>query len=598
MDTMEDERSEHWICDGELGSGSFGTVELWRSKSSGRIVAVKRCKLDNKQLTEKQKERWINEVKIMNILRHPNIVGTEYVSRFVRNMSTGLPVLCMEYCCKGDLRKLLLKTENCCGIPENEVLRIMKHVSSAVEYLHSHSITHRDLKPENIVLQWQNDITSYKLIDLGYAKELGERSQCASVVGTLSYLAPELFWDDKYSCSVDYWSLGILFYEIVTGTRPFFPNAQINLKRMKYVQNKVYNEICAREVNDQVVFGTSIESLSTLSPCISSKMVDWFRLVLQWDKKNRGRMNGNLVVFKMLQEILCKKILQIFIVPRYSHCSYALDQESTVRTLQNLIQENIRIPVGKQLLTDSYGRILNENELVFNLDDSLLFLFKSGSVEIEDVPAVVASEYIQPLLEKSAVKLDYYTVKDYYRAAIFCIKQEVTLFENYIIAISIKIDLINGRCKVLNENIEKAISDTKSVMTMADNLLKNDKTMEQKEDYMNLIAKMKKLDNATSQVKSKSNDLILQNTNLREFCEIPWMATYSALYDEAVKSYETFMNNERRSTYPARMAQHVYQLFTLREKNIRDPKIIKITRLANLANGKRSYEVRTVSEIR
>ena len=67
---------------------------------------------------------------------------------------------------------------------------------------------------------------SYKLIDVGYAKELGETSTSASLVGTLNYVAPELLWKEKYSCSVDYWSLGILFYELVTGTRPFLPTMQ------------------------------------------------------------------------------------------------------------------------------------------------------------------------------------------------------------------------------------------------------------------------------------------------------------------------------------------------------------------------------------
>lgn len=68
----------------------------------------------------------------------------------------------------------------------------------------------------------------YKLIDLGFAKELGDGSVSASIVGTLNYLAPELLWKETYSCSVDYWSLGILFYEIITGIRPFLPNMQLS----------------------------------------------------------------------------------------------------------------------------------------------------------------------------------------------------------------------------------------------------------------------------------------------------------------------------------------------------------------------------------
>lgn len=63
----------------------------------------------------------------------------------------------------------------------------------------------------------------YKLIDLGYAKELGSATASASLVGTFSYVAPELFWKGKYTCSVDYWSLGIVFFEILTGYKPFAP---------------------------------------------------------------------------------------------------------------------------------------------------------------------------------------------------------------------------------------------------------------------------------------------------------------------------------------------------------------------------------------
>lgn len=66
--------------------------------------------------------------------------------------------------------------------------------------------------------------TVYKLIDLGYAKELDQSSVCTSFVGTLQYLAPELFLSKRYTCTVDYWSLGLVTHEIITGVRPFLPN--------------------------------------------------------------------------------------------------------------------------------------------------------------------------------------------------------------------------------------------------------------------------------------------------------------------------------------------------------------------------------------
>ena len=137
---------------------------------------------------------------------------------------------------------MLNRPENCCGLKEVEIRACLRDMTEAVAYLHTLRIIHRDLKPENIVLQNNDGQASidylnisiltlnillqihYKLIDLGYAKELEQGSVCTSFVGTLQYLAPELFLSKRYTCTVDYWSLGLVTHEIITGVRPFLPN--------------------------------------------------------------------------------------------------------------------------------------------------------------------------------------------------------------------------------------------------------------------------------------------------------------------------------------------------------------------------------------
>ncbi|GJQ80313.1 IKK1 [Trypoxylus dichotomus] len=219
-----------WLMICVLGAGAFGKVSLWRNKVNDEYIAVKKCKfMLPDHLTKRQRERWINEVDIMKTLANENIVAYKELpsilkATFEKYNPTRLPILSMEYCTKGNLRKLLLQTKNLMGCDEEDVRCILKDVSNAVAYLHSKNITHRDIKPENIVIQDYEGRPSrhlYKLIDLGYAKEL---ETLASFVGTLPYLAPEIFCNNSYNCSVDYWSLGILTYEMITGVHPFLPN--------------------------------------------------------------------------------------------------------------------------------------------------------------------------------------------------------------------------------------------------------------------------------------------------------------------------------------------------------------------------------------
>lgn len=181
-------------------------------------------------LSAKQKERWKKEVEIMKNINHQNIVSfvkipSDFEKGLLKNNPTKLPLMSMEYCQKGNLRHLLQTPRNICGLEEQDVRYILADIASGLQYLHNLNITHRDIKPDNIVLQHCNQRrgnTIYKIIDLGYAKELNDST--VSFVGTLHYLAPEIFETVKYDCTVDYWSLAIMTFEIICGVVPFLPH--------------------------------------------------------------------------------------------------------------------------------------------------------------------------------------------------------------------------------------------------------------------------------------------------------------------------------------------------------------------------------------
>lgn len=164
---------------------------------------------------------------MVKAINHPNIISYEVLptelEEGISNPSK-LPMLPMEYCSGGNLRFMLKRPCNASGLQEADVRIVLEDMIEAVSYLHQLEIVHRDFKPENIVLKETTERKCgviYKLIDLGFAKEL---ETMLSIVGTEDYAAPEIFMGQKYNIGVDYWSFGITAYEIICGNKKYpFP---------------------------------------------------------------------------------------------------------------------------------------------------------------------------------------------------------------------------------------------------------------------------------------------------------------------------------------------------------------------------------------
>ncbi|XP_078033684.1 inhibitor of nuclear factor kappa B kinase subunit beta isoform X2 [Augochlora pura] len=543
------------------------------------LVPIKKCKWDTAQLTKKQIMRWTNEVEIMKRLEHPNIVKSLELPFMYPDERIHLPILCMEFCKKGDLRKVLNKPENCYGVSEKEAIIIMKHISSAVEYLHSNVISHRDLKPENIVLQDDYNKISYKLIDLGYAKELGETSSVASIVGTLNYVAPELLWNEKYSCSVDYWSLGILFYELITGTRPFLPRMQDTMKWMENIKNKRYNDICAYESEEKnIIFSEDIVGPTNLSRCLINKLIEWFRVMLQWDPKTRGRKcdeNGimQLVAFKLLQSILSKQIIYVFSAATFELYTYEICNTTTVTELQSMIKQDTNIPLNEQILTNYFGEVLisNETSLLSQIQDPTLFIFRRDSSFVgikaeQDIPLQV-----QKLIQ-TIVPLDFGTLMDYYRVAIYFLKTELDLFQLYIFALTIKIDLTITRLNTFNENIKSTLTNVNILLTELSMVqIKQDKeSVSGSNTNCSEInpEKITTLLNTIDQVKLNFNVLVEDSSRLKSSAQsIDNAERISQLYNDAINVYQLHKKEHiHRHAKPTEMVKIIFNFLKAKEE--------------------------------
>ncbi|KAL7718359.1 non-specific serine/threonine protein kinase [Entamoeba marina] len=195
-----------------LGEGSFGAVVLTTDKEDGKQYATKI--LEKNQIIRLKKHATVKrERDIMSMCRSPYIVRLYYT---FQNETSLFYVL--ELCPNRDLKFYFNKY----GSFSEEVTRhYIAEIATAVNYLHSLNIIHRDLKPENVLLDRNMHI---KITDFGTACVQNKESPArkSSFVGTPEYVAPEIINGNVgFTKSVDYWSLGCMIFQFLTGEFPF-----------------------------------------------------------------------------------------------------------------------------------------------------------------------------------------------------------------------------------------------------------------------------------------------------------------------------------------------------------------------------------------
>ncbi len=206
----------------ELGQGAMGIVYKARDPKIDRLLAIKTIRFSDEFEETRLKEikdRFYREARISGQLSHPSIVAVYDVGE-----DYDLSYLVMEFLIGENLQKYC-KKENLLSL--RRILNILAQTADALDYAHRHEVIHRDVKPANIMLL-END--KIKVTDFGIAKAVSDsKTKSGIVLGTPNYMSPEQINGHDLDGRSDIFSLGVVFFELLTGQLPFGGSSLANL---------------------------------------------------------------------------------------------------------------------------------------------------------------------------------------------------------------------------------------------------------------------------------------------------------------------------------------------------------------------------------
>ncbi|OMJ80473.1 hypothetical protein SteCoe_19276 [Stentor coeruleus] len=208
-----------------IGKGGFSHVTAVRKKDSGQLFAIKTMS-KSFVLGEGKTEQIMTEKEILIRVKHPFIVSIYWAFQSASKLH-----LALELCPGGEL---FYHLHNLGRFTEDQAKFYFSEVILGIEYLHSLRIIYRDLKPENILLDIDGHI---RITDFGLSKQnIGLRGRSYSICGSPEYMAPEMLLGGEHGPSVDFYTLGALLYEMLTGLPPYYDKSRSKM------QWKIINE--------------------------------------------------------------------------------------------------------------------------------------------------------------------------------------------------------------------------------------------------------------------------------------------------------------------------------------------------------------------
>ena len=319
-----------------LGKGAFGIVILVKRIIDGQIYAIKQVNIS--QLSDKEKNNALNEIRILASLSHKNIIG--YKDAFFDEKSKTLNIV-MEFADGGDMsQKIKYNLRHGLLFRENMIWNYLIQILEGLNYLHEKNIIHRDLKSANIFLTKSGTI---KIGDLNVSK-IAKVGMAYTQTGTPYYASPEIWLDRPYDFKSDIWSLGCILYELCQLKPPF---RGTSLKNLCYnIQRGIYEPIMSFYSNElRSIIGMMLKTNPNMRPTTSQIL------------------NCSIILNK-------KKELNIGLSPRDLINQYYNEEQkgliATIKMPRNLREINGNLPMNKYNSKQMREEMLKEDEYETN----------------------------------------------------------------------------------------------------------------------------------------------------------------------------------------------------------------------------------------
>ncbi len=250
-----------------VGKGAFGKVRVVQHKQTKDLYALKYI---NKAKCIKMRavSNIIQERRLLEEIDSPFVCNLRYAFQDDENMFMVLDLML-----GGDLRFHLDRTGN---MSEEVVRFYVAELALGLDYLHRLQIVHRDLKPDNVLLDEKGHA---HLTDFNIAVHFSPRRPLTSIAGSMAYMAPEVLTKRGYLSSVDWWSLGVVAYELLFGRRPF--------------RGKTNSALTHSILNDRCTFPENVETI------VSRETVSCIKSLLERDPRKRLGCRSGIDEFKV-----------------------------------------------------------------------------------------------------------------------------------------------------------------------------------------------------------------------------------------------------------------------------------------------------------